>query len=279
MDSDVSQSSAFIDFIAWLQVNRKRLIIGGVVVVGAGLIVAAVVYGQSQKEARASEALSEVKMTASPGQPTPAGLADAYLKVAKDYAGTKAGGRALLQGAGQLFVDGKYADAQQRFEQITKEYPESPWLAQAFYGVAASLDAQKKSGEAMTKFEELRRRFAGDPMVDEAKLALARLYEDQNKPTEAYKLYEEVLKANPNGGVGQEAGMRQEDLARKHPEVVPKTNTPPMVVTPPAVARTNFPIVMTNRPTIVTNKPSIVLTNVLKQTPSSVTSEVPVKKP
>lgn len=231
----------------------------------AGLVIAYVAYDQSQKEVRASQALSEIRASYNPMQAAPPGLADSYFKVAKDYSGTKAGERAAIMGASALFVDGNYAGAQQRFEQFLKDYPESPWLAQAQFGIAAALDAQKKTTEAVAKYEEVRKRFPSDAVADETKLALGRLYEQQNKPEDAYKLYDELVKANQFSGIGSEAGIRMADLEEKYPQLA-KTNTPPPMVNPminPALTRSNMNIqVGTNKaPTGATNLIQRVLTN------------------
>src|SRR4051812_40880837 len=260
MDSQASRgSSGWLTFAAWFEVNKRRVLIGGGIALLVGLVVALFIYNESQKEIRASEALSEVRSSYTPGQPSPPGLADAYFKIAKDYSGTKAGARAALMGASALFTDGNYAAAQQKFEQYIKDYPESPWLAQAHFGIAACFDAQKKYSEAASKYEELRRRYPNDAVADETKLALGRVYEAQNKPGEAYKVYEELVKANQYGGIGSEAGIRIADLEEKHPDLV-KTNTPPAATAPMVNPMKSLQI--SNRPaTGVTNTIRRVLTN------------------
>jgi tetratricopeptide (TPR) repeat protein len=220
-----TQADRFLNFLGWVEANKKQLIqwgIGIVVVVGA--VIAFFNY-QLQKEKRASEALSNVRAPLSPATPIAPGTADAYLKVAKDFAGTKAAGRALLMAASTKFIEGDYAGSQKLFEQFIREYGDSPWLAQAYYGIAADLDAQHKTAEATTKYEEVRRRFATDPIADQTKLALARLYEQQSKPAEALKLYDELTGPNAVSGFGSEAQVRREELLDKHPEL--KTNLPP----------------------------------------------------
>ncbi|MDB6033950.1 MAG: tetratricopeptide repeat protein [Verrucomicrobiales bacterium] len=255
------QSSVFINLLGWLEVNKRKVAIGAGIALVAGLVIAYVAYDQSQKEVRASQALSEIRASYNPMQPAPPGLADSYFKVAKDYSGTKAGERAAIMGASALFVEGNYAGAQQRFEQFVKEYPESPWLAQAHFGIAAALDAQKKPAEAAAKYEEVRKRYPSDAVADETKLALGRLYEQQNKPEDAYKLYDELVKANQFSGIGSEAGIRMADLEEKYPQLV-KTNTPPPGVNPmmnPTITRSNVNLQM------ITNKTTTGATNLMKR--------------
>jgi TolA-binding protein len=265
MQSDATQSDNFLRLVSWIQRNQKRLIIGTVIVVIAIAVISFVTYEQGQKEVRASRALANVPVPLSPGAPPKPGTADAYLKVATDHDGTKAGARAMLQAGAAYFVEGNYGEAQKTFERFLKEYPGSEWVPQAHFGIAQALDAQGKTADATTKFEEMRRRFANDATSDEVKLALGRLYENQNKAADAHKLYSEILQANPYGGLGSEAGMRKQELEDKFPELV-KTNAPLAALQqmPPGLQAT-----VTNQPA-PTNR-VITLTNTARSAPSVVT--------
>jgi tetratricopeptide (TPR) repeat protein len=221
-----TQSDSFYAFIAWADANKKRLLTWTLGVAVVVLIAIAVASYEIQKEARASEAVSNVRASYSPTQPNPPGVADAYLKVAKEHSGTKAASRAMILAATTRFTDGQYADAQKLFEEFTKQYPESPWMPMAQLGIGASLDAQQKTGDAIAKYEALLKRYPNDPVNDEAKLAVARLYEIQNRPADAYKVYDDLVKANPYGGLGSEAGLRKSELEEKHPELK-KVEAPP----------------------------------------------------
>ncbi len=207
MDSEVARSAWFYDLVAWLQLNRKRVLIGAVVALVVAVAASAMIYTQNQKEVNASEALSEIRAPMNPATPPPPGLVDAYLKIARDYAGTKAAARALLVAGGALYVEG-----------------------------------------------------------DEAKLGLGRLYEVQNKPAQALKLYEELLRANPYGGIAQEAGIRHAEIIEKHPELA-MTN---------ALALAPSPLPTPSNPPVKasTNKSAIVITNLLK-TPAANTPRAP----
>jgi tetratricopeptide (TPR) repeat protein len=266
MQPDAARSDNYLRFLAWTQANQKRLILWGTVLV---LVIAGTfffVYYQGQKEMRASVALSNVRVPLSSGASTSTGTADAYLKVAREHAGTKAGGRALLLGAATLFTEGRYPDAQKTFEQFLRDYPESQWVPQAHFGIASSLDAQGKIAEATAKFDEIRRRYANDALIDEVKLALARLYENQSKPEEAHKIYTELVQNNPYSGMGSEAGVRKEELETKFPQLKP-TNAPPPVLTPPPMAMlTNRPA-PTNRVITISNITPRMATNVVTPKP------------
>jgi outer membrane protein assembly factor BamD (BamD/ComL family) len=264
MDNDKAQSAAWIQFLAWVELNKKRLIIAGVLLAVAIFAGVMIIKYQKEKEARASQALSNVRLPYSPVTQAPSGAADQLLKVAEEHAGTKAAPRALLMSAGILFMEGNYSEAERRFAQVTRDYPGSPWLAEAAYGVAMSLNAAGQTNEAIAKFEEIRRRYANSGVIDQTKLALARLYE-QTKPEEAYQLYDELIKSNDPrySGLGNEAGMNQEDLIKRHPGLA-KLREP--VMPPPTAA-------LTNR-MVVTNPPLMLDTNFLRQAMSNAATKV-----
>src|SRR3954470_22419728 len=270
MEANTAETPAFIRFLAWFEVNRKRVLVGTVIVLVVGLAIGLFIYGQSQKESLASDALSEVKVPTGAGAVT--GNADAYKKIAQEYKGTQAAGRALLLAGTTLYTQGHFDEGQKFFEQFAREYPASPFVPEALYGVAASLDAQKKTSEAIGKYEELRRRYAKASVIDQTKLALGRLYEEDNKPAQALDLYDELVKGNQYSGIASEAGLRMEDLLTQHPELK-KTNAPMMSAALPTPGRPNTNLMIrsaTNRQSITVSnlgrttnivRPSIMVTN------------------
>jgi len=58
MDSEVARSAWFYDLVAWLQLNRKRVLIGTVLALVVAVAASAMIYTGNQKEVNASEALS-----------------------------------------------------------------------------------------------------------------------------------------------------------------------------------------------------------------------------
>jgi tetratricopeptide (TPR) repeat protein len=147
-----------------------------------------------------------------------------------------------------FYSEAKYDQAQARFAQLLKDYPESAWVADAHLGVGASLEALGKTDEAIKKYEDIRKRFATSPVADDAKLSLGRLYEKSN-PEEAFRLYEELVKAAPQGGMSAEAGLRQEELLKARPELE-KLRAP---IAPPPQAMPPQVTMITNRPAATTN--------------------------
>ena len=258
MESE-APSSASINFLAWVEVNKKRLVIAGVALIGLVAVVSLVMQQQTSKETKASEALSEVKLPYNPSLAPAPGTADALLKVANDYRGTKAAARALLVSASVLYGEKNYDGAQKRYSQLIADYPDTQWLPEAAFGIAASLDAQGKTAEAIAKYEEVRKRHATSPVAEEAKLGLARLQET-SKPEDAFKLYMELSKANPNTSLAAEADYRQEEMLRANPALakLKEPIAPPVMptITPQPVAMTNL-VRRTNVPTVVsTNRPA-----------------------
>jgi tetratricopeptide (TPR) repeat protein len=210
----------------------------------------------SGRETRASEALSEVRVPLDPRTPLPPGVADALTKVAQAHSGTKAAARALVMAGTALYSENNFAQAQDRFSQLLRDYPNSPWVADAHLGVGACLEAQGKLDDATKKYEDIRKRFATSPVADDAKLALGRLYEKSN-PEEAFRLYDELIKAVPQGGMSAEAGLRQEELVKARPELekLRAPVTPPQPVQPQITMITNRPAASTNVVSL-TNRPA-----------------------
>jgi TolA-binding protein len=122
-----------------------------------------------------------------------------------------------------LFAAGRYADAQAQFQKFLDAYPGSSFAAQAALGVAASLDAQGKTDPAAGGYQRIINTYSDAVAVDSARFALAQIDERQNKFTEAVNLYEAIVRYNPNGSLGSEAGLRLMELKMKLPTASPAT--------------------------------------------------------
>ncbi len=253
-------SNVGITLQAWLEVNKKRLLYAGASAALLFVVVVAFIQQQAGKEATASKALSDVRIPFNPGVAPEPGTPEKLLQVANKYKGTRAAASALHLSAGILYTEKDFSKAQERFNSVIQQYPECPWVAAAHFGVAACLEALGKNDEAIKKFEDIRKRYTTTEIIDDTKLALGRLYENSNS-TESFKLYDELIKGNPNSGKAQEAGMRQEDLMKKHPELA-KLREP---VIPPAPAQPPVQITsMTNRLMPGTNR-TVNLTNLMRR--------------
>lgn len=241
-----------VSLMAWIEVNKKRLMIGGAVAIVLIVVASLFVQQQARKEITASEALSDIRVPYSPGAPAAPDTANALLKMAQAHQGTRAAARALLISGSILFSEKNYDEAQKRYNLLLQEYPGNPWAADATFGIAVSLEAQGKSAEALAKYEDIRKRFAPSTVINDTKLAIARLYEASNKAEDAFKLYEEVATAGANTTLGTEAKFRQEELLRLRPELA-KLNAPVAPPAPTIAPTTTRTIVMSNPVSRVTN--------------------------
>src|SRR5881394_1026659 len=125
MESDTTESTGVVGFLAWVEVNKKRIIIGTVAGLVFLLLAFLFIQHQAQKEDLASQALSDVRIPFSAAVAPAPGTADALLKVAEDHKGTKAASRALLLSAGLMFAEqtpNGYTEAQKRFSRVLQEY-------------------------------------------------------------------------------------------------------------------------------------------------------------
>ena len=235
MSSEPTGSSTVFDFLAWLEVNKKRLAIGAVVATVVGFGIAAYRHHQNAKEMEASSALLQIKTPATARGSTNLPTATDYLRVSAQYSGTDAAERAALLGAGALYGSERYEEARQAFESFLKDYPSSPWVADAAFGKAVSLDALDKTNEAMAAYQDIITRHGDSPVVAQAQLGLARLQEALGKPDQALKIYQELTKVGAASAWAPEAASRKEQLLSKFPELA-KTLTPPVVTNAPAVA-------------------------------------------
>jgi tetratricopeptide (TPR) repeat protein len=250
METDASILTKIFDFISWLKANLRQVIIGTLIAVVVIITVSMILYNRGQREIRASLALSNIHPPTDLTKERPPGLPEAYLQVAKDYPGTKAAMRAMLDAGQEYFVQGKYKEAEQQFDTLLRNFPESPFRSEVIHAQGRTFEAQGKTNEAIAKYEDVRKNPAAAG-ADQAKLDVARLYEGQGKNIEALKLYDELLKFYqfmPYSGIGAEAGMRLVDLTNRIPDLA--TNLAPPVPPTPApttvTSITNDPAAMSN---------------------------------
>jgi tetratricopeptide (TPR) repeat protein len=232
MESEAAQIPLWQQAWAWFETNKKPALWGAGAVVVIGLIVAFVLYRSNEADIAASEALSNVTLPGAAGA-SRGDTVNAFLKVAATYPNSRAGARALLLAAANLFADGKYPEAKAQFERFTREYASSPFRGEALLGIASCLNAQGITAEAVTAYKDLIDRRLSEYVLPQARFALACCYEAQNKPELARNLFEEVERNNPSSSLGSEAGMRIEELKLKYPNLAipaapPMTNAVPL---------------------------------------------------
>jgi predicted negative regulator of RcsB-dependent stress response len=231
MQPEKQESTWLYEALAWFELNRTRVITA--VVAGLGLIVAGYIYlwMRGQAELEANQTLLALRANAGPNE-SAASAAD-FLKVAEAHASTRAADRAVLLAAGQLFRDGRYAEAQPHFEKLAASDRGGLLGPLAALGVAACLDAQDRVDAALPKYQSVVSDYPSHPVAARAKFAMALLQESRGEPTQALRLYDELM-ASPNAGrAAMEASVKREALLKQHPELATTTPTVPAVPTVP----------------------------------------------
>jgi predicted negative regulator of RcsB-dependent stress response len=225
MQPESAESNWFYEALAWLEFNRKRVIVGAGVLLAAIIAVYVYDWHQGQKEAEANGALFALKGMTKPTAEEASASALDLLKVARDHPETTAAERALLLAAGALFDQGKYAEAQTQFEAFLSRYGRGSLAPIAALGVAASLDSQDKVDAAMSAYQRVANQYPAEPVAARARLNTAILHESRNQSEQALRLYQELSKPGAVGGVAMDAAGRRQRLLQRHPELTP-TNAP-----------------------------------------------------
>jgi TolA-binding protein len=218
METNIAESPTLLNAWAWIEKNRKQVLLGIAAVAAVGLIIGYLNWSGAQQEKAAAHALSRTFYLQADKQVT-GGAAAEFLKVATTHRGTKAAGQALLLAASDYFKAGKFAEAQSAFDQFHRDYAGSPLAAQALYGSAAALAAQAKWDEAGRRYQESLERHPASPIAPQARYSLAAAFAAQGKIEEAVKRYEEVAIASPGNSLGNEAMQRADELRDQLPLV------------------------------------------------------------
>ncbi len=229
MESNVAQLPLADRLWDWFETYKRQIALVAAILVVAGLAVWFIIWQRETKQFDAGAALSQVSAPELQG----GGRADAeaYLKVAREYPNSMAGARALLLAASSLFDQNKYSEAQALFERFVREYQGNPLMGEALFGIASCLDAERKADQAATAYKDLITRHPNESFVPQAKFALAQIYEAQNKPEQARDLYQDIERAVPFTSLGNEAGVRMEELVAKYPNLQPPPPAPTSTIT------------------------------------------------
>ncbi len=205
MDAEISQSEQWLRLLAWLEDNWRRVATVASVVIGVGVVVAFILWQGAEKQRSASEALSLllVKPGGSGG--------DVLARFASEHVGTDAGTRALLLAAGALFTEGRYPEAQTRFEEFLAEMPATPLTSKARLGIAACKEAQGQIEAAVQDYKALAETPGADNTIHPARYALGCLYVEQGLPDLARAQFEELARV-PGSALAAEAQARLREL-------------------------------------------------------------------
>jgi predicted negative regulator of RcsB-dependent stress response len=239
--------------LAWLELNRKRVVAAGVGLLALIVIGYVYLWLREGKEAQASQALLALKVTAAPEAGEKGASASDLLKVAADHGSTATAERAIWLAAGELYRQGRYAEAQPHFAKVLAADRRGLLAAMAALAVAACLDSQDKVDEALAAYGRVVADYPGTPSAGRAKLATATIHETRQQPQEALRLFDELSNARGFGSVSREAASRREALLKKHPELA-KTVLPTVLSAAAATGVTNPPVAPTNAAPGSTNK-------------------------
>lgn len=247
MQPEKQESAWLYEGLAWLELNRKLVIAGFVVLLA--VIVGVYVYNwnRRQAEVRANDALLALKPRSATEASEPAAVAADFLKIAEEHAVGSAAERALILAAGEFYRGGRYADAQSAFQKALDRDRRGPLAPTAALGVAASLDAQNQVDPALAAYQAVSNDYPDTPASARAKFALALLHETRSQPELALKIYDELATARKVGRASMEASVKRDELLKQHPELA-KTNA--VVVLPPikATVDSNAPAATTPTP-------------------------------
>ncbi len=254
MHPESSESTWIYEALAWIELNRKWLIGGGVVVLA--IIVGGYIYDWHAKhvELEANKALFALESRAGgQDQPSPLSATD-LLAIVSEHAGTSAAQRALLLAAGDMYAQGKYAESHAQFEKFVAQHSSSPLAPTAALGIASCLDAQDKLDQAIVAYQRLITRHPAEPAAARARLNLALIHETRNQPDQALRLYDELNKPNTYGAVATEASRRRERLLLKNPQLAPTNATATTTVVKPPARQSQSPTnAATGAATLTTN--------------------------
>lgn len=242
MDSDVTQSAFFYNFLDWAEAHRKQLLIGLIALVVVGLVITFYFVHQSQVQDDANNALSKLLVRTSTTSPEP--TPELFMRVANDYPNTDGGNRAFLLAASELYTQGKYDEARAQFQRFLQEHPDSPFAGQAALGIASCLDAQGRTDDAINAYRNAADRYQTPNVAPQARMALARLYQTQGKLAETRNQLEEIVKNYPPP-VSTDARNQLGQLLMAHPELMPAN---PQAQAPPMRPAPTVTPILSNRP-------------------------------
>jgi predicted negative regulator of RcsB-dependent stress response len=202
------------------EANKNRLAAAIAAIVVVILVILFFSWQKDQKEINAGQAYSQFLVSV-PNGDNPADLAPGLLQVADQYPATEAGQRAQLQAAADLFVGGKYADAQTQFQKFSDANPNSAMIAIAELGLAATQEALGKTDAALAAYKNIINNYSDITAQIPAKFALGRISDEQGHPADAIRYYDEVAHSVSGSTLGQQAALKSAELKASLPAVAP----------------------------------------------------------
>ena len=227
MESGTTESARSIEILAWLEVNKIKVAIGAAAVAALIAIYFLMNWQAAQRSIAANASLFALAKPRGAEGVKPPVDPEAYLRVASEYPGTEAAGRALLLAAGAYYTDGDFGKAETAFEAFLREYGDGPFAAVAGFGIAACRDARGMAGDAIISYQDVFTRYPDSAVVPQARLAVGRLYEGQGDFEEALDSYKTVAALSSQSAWSGEASRRQAELLAGHPELVKEAPAAP----------------------------------------------------
>ncbi|MCX7818644.1 MAG: tetratricopeptide repeat protein [Kiritimatiellae bacterium] len=220
--------SAPLDWQSLLRDYGRPLLLGAAIAI---VIVVAVGFVRQRRRAAEEEAARLLT----------SGRVEQIEKLVEKYRRTSSapiGGLALAR---LDFHNGRYEEAEKRYAQFLKDYPQHPLAPVAEVNRATCLEAIGRLEEALKIYEAVRSRESTSLQGSLALLGRARTFEQMGRYTEARQAYEEYLALHPEGpfaGVA-EAGLKVLEQKRRAAQKLVETGLPPPLATstnPPAPA-------------------------------------------
>jgi TolA-binding protein len=193
--------TGFDPLVFWVQHRQKVVLLTGLLV-AALLIYFASEFLRTRKLDSAAQALAGAHDVA------------ALRTVAREFAGTAAGGNALLLAADQLRKAGKFDEAAAEARTFIDEYPNHPLISGAWTSLAATQELQGKVDEALSTYQKVSTSFSTSFSAPVALLGEARIFKQKGKTEDAQRVFEQIINQYPDTLFSQQA-MREKQQAKK----------------------------------------------------------------
>lgn len=212
-----------------------RLLVAAVVVL---IVIAGYTMWRQSRNAKAETALASglalfeapvVPLAApAPGSPLPVQQAGTFLteqakyeaalpkltEAADAYPNTHAGLAARYYAASALAALGRFADAEQRYQEVAEKAGSSIYGRTARLGVADAQTAQGKYDSAITIYRELSTDTNSQIPVDGVLMALGRTYVKAGRPDEAARAFSRIVDEFPQSVYAVDARREREETKK-----------------------------------------------------------------
>jgi tetratricopeptide (TPR) repeat protein len=227
--------SAFDPELFW-ELHKKKIIIGVivalVVLIGAG----GYILFQTIQNQKAAAAFSN------------ADSIDAWKATINQFPNSIAAGNSYLRIAGQLRLDGKYAESDGAFKTFLHQFPKHPLLVTAYMGMAANAELEKDFKKALDDYKKVTEQFGSSFEAPMALYSQGRLTEElatgadqakeagENGLQQAQNLFESVVTRYPTSIASQLAEPQAKRIGEKMAQEAPQPGASPAPAASPVVS-------------------------------------------